>query len=1353
MKIRILILVLILTVSILSSCVLPETHTHNFAVDYANDETHHWHACECGEKNDYAEHNWNEGEITLHPTVDTEGVKTFTCTVCQFQRTETLAKLESDHTHTFDTSYSDEYTHGFECVCGERNEETAHVWDDGVVTTPAGEIETGIMTFTCADCGHKSTQNIPSTKANGLSFLKSTHYRMKDKLSATPLTLEAEIYVPASFTGRAGAIFSNYLGVRQDWHFEIYNNGVPRFYYHDAAGNVKDIMFNNVDVRGDWKHIALTFDYSEGIIILYLNGEIAEIALCDIDLAPDITMYQFFVGGDNRSDNGVYFQGQIRSIAAYSDVRTADEIKHSAQHGTNFYADDLLVAYLLNENSGGKDINDLSGNGYKIYQEWLDSNEVEIDYAFSFAVVGDTQWLSKYRPEKMEGIYDWILENAESKKIAHVMGLGDITEDWNTANKEQEWIRAHEYISKLNGVVPYSLVRGNHDESKYFFKYFATEAYMDQFGGYYMVEGDIRNAYKTFKAGDVDYLLMVLDFGPSDEMLAWANEVVLAHPNHKVIVTTHGYQAFNGDRINFENVTSYGGTASQNDVDTSVGNNFRGYNNGDQVWDKFISKHPNIFLVLSGHTSMEDVFVLQTEGNHGNIVNQMVIDPQWMDPQKDGVGMVCMLYFTADGNTMEVEWLSTDTGKYYKEYNQYQLDLTNSLNAPAHDFHDSYNEKYHNKACDCGYTYNNQPHVFDGGVLNADGFMVYSCACGYQRIASATNDPIALELQALLEKYYNDSVYYRETVQGTNALTTYFNADKFWTTDADDYELTSSYVTLRDIILGKHGDIKLDMGWNYLEGLYSSANSDTVKGMAMFALGSKDVSNSGVTRVTVEANGELLIIKLFAGDDLVAGVTVGAYATTTLVTHAGETLQVLYTKVNVEGMVEIVTPKFDGLVAEYDKIILDAKHSALEKTVYYSTIAVWDGSSVSTNLKGSGTEEDPFLIESGADLAYVRNVINASAAQTPNFSSKYFKMTQSIDLNGYDFYMGIGTPWASRKGFHGFFDGNHCTIRGLDSSNSLFGTIEGGWLKDLSVYGEVNGTTTVGGVVGYVANTGKLINVTNYANVNGENTLGGVVANAENNASDVINCVNYGKVTGSSWNIGGIAGSGGHNITDCVNYGDVHSSGSDNVGGIAGTTKNTGTISDCYNYGNISTVHGRTGGIVGWLNKPVINCVNYGSVTAGWDSGGVVGFVNEGQSASIVDCVNYGTVNGDTGIGGIFGFNHANAGTITITGCVNNGTVTGTWGVGGIAGNTKAEISNCVNYGTLNAKGELGGIIGKCYGKVTECTNRGVVNGSQDIIGGIVGHLHDTTYIDIINTTNYQEGTVIGPNSKDIIGK
>ena len=54
---------------------------HSFAEDWDYDDLTHFHPCDCGEKADEAEHVWDEG-------AKADGGKTYTCTVCGFQRFE-----------------------------------------------------------------------------------------------------------------------------------------------------------------------------------------------------------------------------------------------------------------------------------------------------------------------------------------------------------------------------------------------------------------------------------------------------------------------------------------------------------------------------------------------------------------------------------------------------------------------------------------------------------------------------------------------------------------------------------------------------------------------------------------------------------------------------------------------------------------------------------------------------------------------------------------------------------------------------------------------------------------------------------------------------------------------------------------------------------------------------------------------------------------------------------------------------------------------------------------------------------------------------------------------------------------
>lgn len=68
-------------------------HKCELASEWSKDVTSHWRVCtkkNCVEIADKADHTWDEGKITTAATQEAEGVKTFTCTVCEQTKTEAV---------------------------------------------------------------------------------------------------------------------------------------------------------------------------------------------------------------------------------------------------------------------------------------------------------------------------------------------------------------------------------------------------------------------------------------------------------------------------------------------------------------------------------------------------------------------------------------------------------------------------------------------------------------------------------------------------------------------------------------------------------------------------------------------------------------------------------------------------------------------------------------------------------------------------------------------------------------------------------------------------------------------------------------------------------------------------------------------------------------------------------------------------------------------------------------------------------------------------------------------------------------------------------------------------------------
>lgn len=288
---------------------------------------------------------------------------------------------------------------------------------------------------------------------------------------------------------------------------------------------------------------------------------------------------------------------------------------------------------------------------------WI-QKDAPTDHLYSFVLVGDTQMLtlndSKYNTNYLSHIYDWIVNNKEERKIEYVFGLGDITDK----NSDSEWDIAKTQINKLNGVVPYSLVRGNHDGSASFNKNFNNDTYRSQFQGFY--DNTINNSYRKFSVGGDDYLFINLDYGANDAILKWASNIISRNPDRRVIISTHAYLFSTGSAL--DDVTSSFATPMDN--------------TGKDMWDKLISKYENIFMVISGHVGVDGPVINVRRAKNNNHVIQVLVDPQNADENNIAHGgFVSIVNFYEDETKLTFEYYSTIKKAYYKESNQFKLTI------------------------------------------------------------------------------------------------------------------------------------------------------------------------------------------------------------------------------------------------------------------------------------------------------------------------------------------------------------------------------------------------------------------------------------------------------------------------------------------------------------------------------------------------------------------------------------------------------------------------------------------------------------------------------------------------------
>lgn len=364
-------------------------------------------------------------------------------------------------------------------------------------------------------------------------------------------------------------------------------------------------------------------------------------------------------------------------------------------------------------------------------------------------------------------------------------------------------------------------------------------------------------------------------------------------------------------------------------------------------------------------------------------------------------------------------------------------------------------------------------------------------------------------------------------------------------------------------------------------------------------------------------------------------------------------------------------------------------------------------SQAATYSGGSGTETDPYLIATPADM----NSIGANPADW----DKSFKLIADINMAAY-----TGTKYKiignGSQSFEGNFDGGGHIVRNLAYKSTesktcigLFGNVWKATIQNLGVENidiDANGTC-VGGLIGSMRE------------------------------SAVINCYSTGNIKSSSLSdlyIGGLIGEQEGTVSESYSTANITSLSSSSIlaGGLVGFQ--SGTIDNCHSTGNLTITTADiewsfVGGLVGSQNSSITNCYSSGNVTASCFAGGLVGE----QYDTLADSYSTGEVNSQICAGGLVAINYN-----IIVNCYSTGEVrtisTFPDGIvaGGLIGVSSGSIANCYSMGAVTSSSPTGscagglcglnaGIIASCYsaGSVSSTTTE--PDSASSCAGGVTG--------------------------------
>ncbi len=265
-------------------------------------------------------------------------------------------------------------------------------------------------------------------------------------------------------------------------------------------------------------------------------------------------------------------------------------------------------------------------------QAQTDTRKKLADGDFSVVILPDTQFYSEKFPGNYVAQTEWIKKQQKTMNIRFVIHLGDLVQN---PTVEKEWLVADRAHAVLDGVVPYSVLPGNHDmkdrDTTLYNKYFSPKRFQDRdwYAGHEGATND--NNYCIFKVSGMKFLVLSLEYSPDADTLKWANKVLAENSDCRSIVATHSYLS--------------------RDIRTPA---------GDRIWKHLVRKHKNVFLVVCGHIGGTNL--IEAAGDAGGKVVQMLVNYQ-KEPN-GGDGWLRILRFSPSRNKIIIRDYSPTLDKY-----------------------------------------------------------------------------------------------------------------------------------------------------------------------------------------------------------------------------------------------------------------------------------------------------------------------------------------------------------------------------------------------------------------------------------------------------------------------------------------------------------------------------------------------------------------------------------------------------------------------------------------------------------------------------------------------------------------